>query len=58
MGKMHGQRASSVSVNTKNERNLLWQKSVAIHPATNQAVKAAERKKTRASWQNQMFFLT
>lgn len=45
MRKMHGQRASSVSVNTKNERNLLWQKSVAIHPATNQAVKAAERKK-------------
>ena len=47
-----------VCVNTKNERNLLWQKSVAIHPATNQAVKAAARNSPRASWQNQMFFLT
>ena len=54
--KMHGQRASSVCVNTKNERNLLWQKSVAIHPATNQAVKAADRNSPRASWQNQTFF--
>ena len=38
MRKMHGQRASSACVNTKNERNLLWQKSAAIHTATNQAV--------------------
>ena len=56
MRKIHGQRASSVCVNTKNERNLLWQKSVAIHPATNQAVKAADRNSPRASWQNQTFF--
>ena len=45
MRKIHGQRASSVCVNTKNERNLLWQKSVAIHPATNQAVKAVPARK-------------